>query len=178
MMLLHDHDSVKEAKEDGARIWRQTLSWTRRLYFFQIHDVYPPIALAFVSTLATLENPHLKLVDPIHSWEIRKKWLCIDFSIEMTYLDQNVHETTPPPDTSHWSERFKWSREPVISGSHTIQCHFGGRRLCCFRSSAVSTNFNWKRWFQKIFFYFQAITLIDSLKQMIPIHTAQEGPLG
>ena len=72
MMLLHDHGSVKEAKEDGARIWRQTLSWTRRLYFFQIHGVYPPIALAFVSTLATLENPHLKLLDPIHSWEIEK----------------------------------------------------------------------------------------------------------
>ena len=46
--------------------------WTQRLYFFQIHDVYPPIALAFVSTLATLENPHLKLLDPIHSWEIEK----------------------------------------------------------------------------------------------------------
>ena len=41
--------------------------WTRGLYFFQIHGVYPPIALAFVSTLATLENPHLKLLDPIHS---------------------------------------------------------------------------------------------------------------
>ena len=28
MTLVHDHGSVKEAKEDGARIWRQTLSWT------------------------------------------------------------------------------------------------------------------------------------------------------
>ena len=28
LAFVHDHGSVKEAKEDGARIWRQTSSWT------------------------------------------------------------------------------------------------------------------------------------------------------